>query len=124
MKIGVGMEIIFKLISILKGFNLEEKREIKVFHKLNFKEQNAIRNQYRKECYKEYKYSINLYILYVILGILSLGGLLFCYINLLWGMVIFTLNFIFMIVVLYFLIRSNYSFYKFLNSIGYVYDEK
>lgn len=124
MKIGVGMEIIFKIISILNILNLEEKGNKKVFHKLNCKEQNVIRKQYKKECYKEYRYSINLYILYVILGLLSLGGLLFCYINLLWGMVIFALSFIFMIVVIYFLMRSNYNFYKYLNSIGYVYDEK
>lgn len=115
MKIGDGMVAIF---------NLGNKKKVKVFHELSSNDQNAIRRKYKKECYREYRYSINLYILYVILGILSLIGLVLCLFNLLWGMVLFTLSFILMIINIYFLSKSNDNFYKYLNKNGYFYDKK
>lgn len=107
-----------------RRYKLNKKNNEKVFHELSCKEQNDIRRKYKEECNREYRYSINLYILYVILGIICVIGLFVCFLNILWGMVIFTLGIILMIIDIYFLKRSNDSFYKYLKSIGYVYDKK
>lgn len=111
MKTGDGMEII-------------SKKSMKVFHDLSNREQNDIRRSYKDKCSREYKYSIHLYILYVILGILAILGMIVSFFDFLLGMIIFTLSFIFMIIDIYFLNKSNANFYRYLKSIGYVYDNK
>ncbi len=92
---------------------------MKSFSKLDCKKQNEIRRKYKKEWSKEYKYSIHLFILYTILGIIAILGLIISFKDLFLGMLIFTLAFILDLIVLYFLYNSNKSFYKFLNKIGY-----
>lgn len=113
MNIGDGMEAIS---------NSKKKRL--VFHDLSFKEQNEIRRKYKKECYKDYRYSIKLYILYVILGIIALGGLAITIVNYFLGLLIFTISFIMMIINIYFLKLSNLKFFKFLKKNNYKYDRK
>ncbi len=49
---------------------------LKEFRKLTKEEKQEIRKSYRSNCFKEYRYSINLFILYVFVGIFSLFSLL------------------------------------------------
>lgn len=111
MNIGDGMEAI-------------SKKEKEVFHDLSLKEQNEIRRKYKKECYEDYRYSIKLYILYVILGIIALGGLTIIFVNYFLGLLIFTISFLMMIVNVYFLKLSNLNFFKFLKKNNYIYERK
>lgn len=89
------------------------------------KEQNDIRKEYKRECNGAYKYSIHLFILYVVVGIISLISLFitsFCgsYIS----SIVFLINFTILFFILYFLKKSNCNFYKFLDSKGIIYDRK
>ena len=91
-----------------------KKEKIK-FSSLSKDMQNKIRREYRDTCHLDYQYSINLFIIYVILGIICLSGiLLICFKYYLEGSLIFSLSFVFMIIDLYFLYLSNLNFYKFL----------
>lgn len=95
----------------------------KIFHSLTSKEQNEIRREYKESCKNDYDYSIRLYIIYVVLGILTLiGFVIMFFIDLMLGSIIFSLGLILMIIVIYFLDRSNEKFYKFLKRKGYRYD--
>lgn len=96
----------------------------KVFHELPGREQDAIRRKYKEECSKSYKYSIHLFILYVILGILSVLGLLLVSYNFILGLLVFTISFILLIVVLYFLKLSNRNFIKYLKKNNMIYDKR
>ncbi|MGN1370836.1 MAG: hypothetical protein ACI4XM_00945 [Candidatus Coprovivens sp.] len=97
----------------------------KIFHELSNCKQNDIRREYKLLCKDSYNYSIRLYVLYVILGILSIIGLIISlYIDLMIGSIIFVLSFILMIINIYFLNLSNKSFYKFLKKKGYKYDKR
>lgn len=108
---------------MFRNLQSDNKNHVKVFHELSNKEQNDIRRRYKQERYKDYRYSIHLYILYVFLGIVSLSGIFLCYLNTIIGATVFILGFLLMIINIYFLIKSNANFYKYLNSIGYVYDK-
>ncbi len=95
----------------------------KVFHELSSKEQDEIRRKYKRECSKDYKYSIHLYIIYVILGILSVLGIGLVYYDFMMGLVLFTISFILMGIVVYFLYLSNKNFIRFLKRINMKYEE-
>lgn len=97
----------------------------KIFHKLSKEKQNDIRREYKEKWSVEYNYSIRLYIIYVILGVFTIIGLsIALFIDFMVGSLIFTMALILMIIVIYFLYRSNYNFYRFLKRKGYKYDEK
>ncbi len=97
----------------------------KVFHNLSKIEQNNIRREYKEKCKKDYNYSIRLYILYTILGFLTLVGvIILLYKDIMIGSLILVISLIFMIIDIYFLYRSNYKFYYFLKRKGYIYDKK
>lgn len=110
LNIGVGMAVI--------------SNSKKIFHDLSYKEQNEIRRKYKNECYKDYSYSIKLYVLYVILGIGALSGLFVLLIDLFLGLLIFILCFIMMIINIYFLKLSNDKFFRYLKKHNYLYDRK
>lgn len=95
---------------------------MKKFHSLSSKEQNKIRRDYKNNCKKEYNYSIKLFILYVILGILSIIGMyLLLYIDVMIGSILLTMSLILLGIDLYFLNKSNNSFYRYLKKKGYIY---
>jgi len=95
---------------------------MRVFHDLSNKEQDDIRRIYRDNCNMEYRYSINLFIIYVILGICSILGLIVLFfVDLLVGSVIFTMSLILLGIDLYFLYLSNNNFYRFLKKKGFIY---
>lgn len=95
---------------------------MKKFHSLSSKEQNKIRRDYKNKCKKEYNYSIKLFILYVILGILSIIGMyLLLYIDVMIGSILLTMSLILLGIDLYFLNKSNNSFYRYLKKKGYFY---
>ena len=97
----------------------------KIFHDLSKEEQNNIRREYKEKCSRDYNYSIRLYILYVILGIITLlGTIIALYLDVMIGSLIFLLGFIFMIIVIYFLDLSNNKFYRFLKRKGFKYDKR
>lgn len=92
------------------------KKELKEFKKLSSKEQQIIRKNYKKQHFKEYRKSINLFIFYTIVGILGI-------ISLVIGLLIqnkififlYILIFLILLILLYLLDKSNEPFYKFLN---------
>ena len=95
---------------------------MKKFHSLSSKEQNKIRRDYKNKCKKEYNYSIKLFILYVILGILSIIGMyLLLYTDVMIGSILLTMSLILLGIDLYFLNKSNNSFYRYLKKKGYIY---
>lgn len=95
---------------------------MKKFHSLSSKEQNKIRRDYKNKCKKEYNYSIKLFILYVILGILSIIGMYsLLYIDVMIGSILLTMSLILLGIDLYFLNKSNNSFYRYLKKKGYIY---
>lgn len=97
----------------------------KIFHELSKIEQDNIRREYKMTCYREYNYSIRLYILYVILGIESILGLIIAlYLDVMLGSILFVLGIIFMIITIYFLNLSNNNFYKFLKKNNLEYDKR
>lgn len=100
------------------------KEEIKYFHDLSRNEQQEIRKKYKNECLRDYEYSIRLYVIYVILGIIAVLGLFLILVTEILGGVIFILSFIFMIINIYFLNKSNENFYRFLKKNGYQYSRK
>lgn len=96
---------------------MNKKAIMKQFHKLSKEEQNDIRISYKKSHNKDYRYSINLFIVYVVLGIFGLLGLIYflIYGDLL-GIYIYFGSFIGLIVLVIMLNQSNKSFYKYLNN--------
>lgn len=96
-----------------------------IFQDLSNEKQDELRREYRETYPDNYKYSIRLYILYIILGIITLAGLFVAIkVDLMVGSLLFVTGFIFMGMVIYFLCRSNNPFYIFLNRKGYVYSKK
>ena len=97
----------------------------KIFHELSKVEQDNIRREYKEKCSREYNYSIKLYILYVILGIITLISLVIAlYLDTMLGSILFVLGIIFMLITIYFLNLSNNSFYRFLKRKGFKYDKR
>lgn len=97
----------------------------KIFHELSKAEQDNIRREYKEKCSREYNYSIRLYILYVILGIITLISLVIAlYLDTMLGSILFILGIIFMLITIYFLNLSNNSFYRFLKRKGFKYDKR
>jgi hypothetical protein len=96
---------------------MNKKEIMKKFHKLSKKEQNEIRSSYKKTHNKDYRYSINLFIVYVVVGIAGLLGLIYF---LLYGnkngIYIYIGSFILLIGLVLLLNQSNQSFYKYLNN--------
>lgn len=88
----------------------------KYFNNLDNKEKDKLRREYRATCFKEYRYSIHLFITQSVLGGVACFGLL---VLLLWskflGSLIFVISFIFVLITTYFLNLSNKSFYEFIN---------
>lgn len=91
---------------------------MKSFKNLDANKQQGIRREYKNKCSREYKYSIHLFILYTILGIVSLLGLILICFDTMVGSIVFITSFILVGIVLYFLNRSNNNFYKFLKKKG------
>ncbi len=96
---------------------MNKKELMKEFHKLSTKEQNEIRASYKKSHKKDYRESINLFIVYVVIGILGILGLLYflLYGNMN-GIYIYLISFILLVLFVILLNVSNQSFYKYLNN--------
>ena len=96
---------------------MKNKDIMKEFHKLSKKEQNEIRASFKKSHGKDYRLSINLFIVYVVIGVLGLLGLIYflLYGDLL-GIYIYFGSFIGLIIFVLLLNQSNQSFYKYLNN--------
>ena len=88
----------------------------KYFRNLPKIRQDKLRREYRSKHFKEYSYSIRLFILQILLGILSLSGLIIMFFRPMSGLLIFTTSFIFLLIGYYFLELSNYAFYKFIHN--------
>ena len=87
---------------------------MKSFSELDSNKQDELRREYRDNYAKEYRYSIHLFILYTILGIVSLVGLIVIFYEPYIGTILFVTSFILTGIVLYFLCLSNQNFYNFL----------
>lgn len=87
---------------------------MKSFRELDSNKQDELRREYRDNYAKEYRYSIHLFILYTILGIVSLIGLIVIFYEPYIGTILFVTSFILTGIVLYFLCLSNQNFYNFL----------
>lgn len=97
----------------------------KVFHELSKKEQNEIRRKYKDEWSKDYKTSIRLYVVYVIVGILALLGVgIMYFVGFMLGLVLFLGCFVLMFVIIYLLKKSNQRFFAFLDSLDMIYDRQ
>ena len=96
---------------------MNRKELMKEFHKLSKEEQNEIRASYKKSHKKDYRYSINLFIVYVVIGIFGILGLVYF---LLYGsrngIYIYLVSFLLLIAFVILLNMSNQSFYKYLNN--------
>ena len=97
---------------------VNDKQIMKKFKKLGKDIKQEIRIKYRQAHLHEYKHSIYLFIVYVLLGIIGLIGL---YIALtsqfLWGFIIYVVSFICLILFVFLLKKSNKPFYKYLRRV-------
>lgn len=91
---------------------------MKKFKDLSKQEQNNLRKEYKTNYPKQYKYSIHLFIIYTILGLIALSGIVISFTNIFLGIIIFFISFLALIFTLYLLNKSNKEFYKFLNDKG------
>ncbi len=91
---------------------------MKKFKDLSKQEQNNLRKEYKTNYPKQYKYSIHLFIIYTILGLIALSGIVISFTNIFLGIIIFFISFLGLIFTLYLLNKSNKEFYKFLNDKG------
>ena len=95
------------------------KKKMKSFRKLSKSEQTELRREYKSNCYKEYRYSINLFIIYVILGIIGVGGLFVVFlVNWIVGIIIYVVAFCGICILIFLLNKSNKPFYDFLEKKG------
>lgn len=85
------------------------------FNSLSKEEKDKLRREYRSTYFKDYCYSIRLYILQSILGAFSVLGLIIMFFDNMVGILLFSINFIFILIVVYFLNLSNKPFYEFIN---------
>ena len=85
------------------------------FNNLSNEDKDKLRREYRSTYFKEYCYSIRLFILQSILGGISCLGLIIMFFDSMLGILLFTISFIFVLIVTYFLNLSNKPFYNFIN---------
>ena len=91
------------------------------FRTLNQANQQALRREYRRIYREHYNYSILLFIMFSIFGVLILLGILACLLDLMSGILIAVMSLIGFIITTYFLYRSNDKFVRFLRKKGYKY---
>ena len=91
------------------------------FRTLSKENQNTLRSEYRRVNREHYNYSILLFIMFSIFGILILLGILTCLFDVMLGSLLAVLSLIGFIITSYFLYRSNDKFVRFLNRKGYKY---
>ena len=91
------------------------------FRTLSKENQDSLRREYRRTYREHYNYSILLFIMFSIFGVLILLGILTCILDLMVGCIIATMGLIGFIMSAYFLYRSNDKFVRFLNRKGYKY---
>lgn len=91
------------------------------FQTLNKENQNELRCEYRRSNREHYNYSILLFIMFSIFGVLILLGILVCLLDVMLGSLLALLSLIGFIITSYFLYRSNDKFVRFLNRKGYKY---
>ena len=93
------------------------------FSTLSKEEKQVLRFQYRKTHIAHYNYSIVLFVMFSIFGILILLGILTCLLDVMIGSLLSVLSLIGFIITTYFLYRSNDKFVRFLSKKGYKYKE-
>jgi uncharacterized membrane protein YkgB len=91
------------------------------FRTLSKENQNTLRSEYRRVNREHYNYSILLFIMFTIFGVLILLGILACLLDVMLGSLLAVLSLIGFIITSYFLYRSNDKFVRFLNRKGYKY---
>ena len=91
------------------------------FRTLSKENQNTLRSEYRRVNREHYNYSILLFIMFTIFGVLILLGILACLLDVMLGSLLAVLSLIGFIITTYFLYRSNDKFVRFLNRKGYKY---
>ena len=96
---------------------MNNRKILKEFHKLTKDKQQDLRKEYRSKHKKEYQYSIRLFIVYSVIGIVGLLGLFvhFTYGDIK-GLYIYTFAFFALIICIYLLNKSNEPFFKFLKN--------
>lgn len=91
------------------------------FRTLSQANQQALRREYRRIYREHYNYSILLFIMFSIFGVLILLGILACLLDLMSGILLAVMSLIGFIITTYFLYRSNDKFVRFLRKKGYKY---
>ena len=91
------------------------------FRTLSKENQQSLRSEYRRVNREHYNYSILLFIMFSIFGVLILLGILTCLFDMMLGSLLAVLSLIGFIITTYFLYRSNDKFVRFLNRKGYKY---
>ena len=91
------------------------------FRTLSKENQDSLRREYRRTYREHYNYSIRLFILFTVCGILILLGILLFTLDTMVASLIATMGLIGFIMSAYFLYRSNDKFVRFLNRKGYKY---
>ena len=91
------------------------------FRTLSKENQDSLRREYRRTYREHYNYSIRLFILFTVCGILILLGILLFTLDTMVASLIATIGLIGFIMSAYFLYRSNDKFVRFLNRKGYKY---
>jgi len=94
---------------------------MKIFSNLPREEQNTIRLNYKKTNPKSYRYSINLYIIYTLTGLISLASIILSYFKPLIGISLFIISFISLLYILRLLNKSNQKFKDYLASLNIQY---
>lgn len=92
------------------------------FHTLSKDNQNSLRREYRDKYREYYNYSILLFIIFSIFGILIILGMLLALIDAMLGILLAVLSLIGFVITTYFLYRSNDKFVRFLRKKGYRYE--
>ena len=96
---------------------MNSRKLLKECHKLDKKEQNEIRASYKKNHPKEYYYSIRLFILYCIVGVVGILGLFSdVYYSKMNGLYIYFFSFLLLVLCVLLLNQSNEPFYKYLEN--------
>ena len=91
------------------------------FRTLSIENQQTLRREYRSLNREHYNYSILLFIMFSIFGVLILLGILTCLVDVMVGCLLAVMSLIGFIITTYFLYRSNDKFVRFLNRKGYKY---
>lgn len=91
------------------------------FSTLSQTNQQTLRREYRNLYREHYNYSILLFIMFSIFGVLILLGILACLLDVMSGLLLAVMSLIGFIISAYFLYRSNDKFVRFLRKKGYKY---